>query len=61
LEAHKILMGLNAQNHDTFKDLVNMLEGSWELYFVTLSLLCFDSSHFCHKFCAHKFRMWYIN
>ena len=28
LEAHKILMGLNAQNHDTFKDLVNMLEGS---------------------------------
>jgi anti-anti-sigma factor len=26
LEAHKILMGLNAKNHETFKNLVNMLE-----------------------------------
>ena len=28
IEAHKILMGLNAQNHETFKSLVNMLENS---------------------------------
>jgi anti-anti-sigma factor len=28
LEAHKILMGLNEQNHETFKNLVNMLENS---------------------------------
>lgn len=28
LEAHKILMSLNAQNHETFKNLVNMLENS---------------------------------
>lgn len=26
IEAHKILMGLNASNADTFRDLVNMLE-----------------------------------
>jgi hypothetical protein len=26
LEAHKILMGLNASNADTFRNLVNMLE-----------------------------------
>ncbi|HWV15190.1 MAG TPA: STAS domain-containing protein [Cellvibrio sp.] len=28
IEAHKILMGLNAENHETFKNLVNMLENS---------------------------------
>jgi len=28
IEAHKILMGLNDQNHETFKNLVNMLENS---------------------------------
>ena len=28
LEAHKILMSLNSQNHETFKNLVNMLENS---------------------------------
>jgi anti-anti-sigma factor len=28
LEAHKILMGLNEKNHETFKNLVNMLENS---------------------------------
>lgn len=28
LEAHKILMGLNAQNHETFRNLVAMLENS---------------------------------
>ncbi len=28
LEAHKILMGLNEQNRETFKNLVNMLENS---------------------------------
>jgi anti-anti-sigma factor len=28
LEAHKILMGLNERNHETFKNLVNMLENS---------------------------------
>ena len=28
IEAHKILMGLNEQNHETFKNLVNMLENS---------------------------------
>ena len=28
LEAHKILMGLNAQNHETFRNLVAMLEKS---------------------------------
>lgn len=28
IEAHKILMGLNEQNRETFKNLVNMLENS---------------------------------
>jgi anti-anti-sigma factor len=28
IEAHKILMGLNEQNHETFKNLVTMLENS---------------------------------
>lgn len=28
IEAHKILMGLNAQNHETFRNLVAMLENS---------------------------------
>jgi len=28
LEAHKILMGLNEQNRETFKNLVTMLENS---------------------------------
>lgn len=28
IEAHKILMGLNEQNHETFKNLVHMLENS---------------------------------
>jgi len=28
IEAHKILMGLNEKNHETFKNLVNMLENS---------------------------------
>lgn len=28
IEAHKILMGLNEQNRETFKNLVNMLESS---------------------------------
>jgi anti-anti-sigma factor len=28
LEAHKILMGLNEKNHETFKNLVTMLENS---------------------------------
>ena len=28
IEAHKILMGLNAENADTFRNLVNMLENS---------------------------------
>lgn len=27
LEAHKILMSMNAQNEETFRDLVNMLQG----------------------------------